>query len=98
MRELFLVREFARQTAIHEAEVLLSMKANMIDRTSADEIQKFNDLFNSYKDLLIPENEVPKKTLEDSRKVLKEFQEKFFLKRKKVPNFEQVKDGRNNRI
>lgn len=73
------------------------IRAQVLDRSQADQVNSFNELLSELTDYYFNGTKKPKKTVEDQVKLMDEFK-KFKGEKFKLNNFKKVKNGRNARL
>lgn len=95
VREYVMVKSQQRKDQIEDMRFLISIKAAGLDRTNAEEVEKFNELLREYRNILEPgTNEQVKKGYEDKALILDSFKKDFSQKVKtgKFKNFKKVEN------
>lgn len=80
-----------RRETLEYLKFVASIKAQILDRSQADEITSFNELLADIHEFYFEGSKKPKKTWQDQAKVLEDFQ-KFKGSKLKIKNFAKVKE------
>ena len=94
VREYLMVRAQQRKNELEDMRLLLTIKAAGLDRSNADEVEKFNELMREYRNILEPGTaEQAKKSYEDKALILDSFKKDFRknIQSGKFKNFQKVK-------
>lgn len=94
VKEYLLVKLQNRKEQLADMRFIITMKSNTLDRSNADEVEKFNELLREYQSLLDPKALIASKnSYKEKAELLKSFNADFKNKVKsgKFKNFQKVK-------